>query len=638
MMAEKSAQPSPPLLLRFSVFEADLRSGELRKKGSLQRLSAKPFQVLAALLEKPGEVVSREELRHRLWPETTFVDFDNNLNAAVGKLRQALGDSAESPRFVETLPRRGYRFLASVERLPPFPDPVPTQPTETAAPFKFKGGLWLALGALAVVLTVALGWIVGAGDDPPPSAKGTSRAMLAVLPFTNLDPDPQREFFCDGLTEELIAQLGRLDPKHLGVIARTSSNLYKNTEKSIEEIGRDLAVDLVIEGSVRSAEGRTRITVQLIEVSDQTHLWSETYDTPLADLLEVQGEVAVQVATILALELLPDEPLARARSSTRITGAYEEFLRGRQEWNRFSKEGYLRAISHFERALDLDPGYAAAWAGLANAYNLRAFSPDILPREVFPLALEAAETALTYDSHSAEAYAARGFAHLYFEYDLAAADLDFRRALELRPNFAMAHHWHAGALSALERHDEAIAAMQRAKELDPLSLSVLSDAGWYYLFAQRPDSAIDECRRTLEIQNYGWAQACLFHAYLSSGRTREAHERLPFIISARPTVDESWYRVLALQDPAAALAAAQRLWLEEDRAREGAESPYPVNRAFLEAAVGDLDAAFLSLERGLEIRDAWMVFLHVDPRFAPLRQDPRYGELARRVGLPSKKP
>ena len=319
--------PSPadrPRLVGFGVFEADLRSGELRKRGARIRLHDKPFQVLAALLEEPGEVVRREELCRRLWPDTSFGEFDTNLNSAVRKLRRALGDSAESPRFVETLPRRGYRFIAPVRTLrrdagegPLRAAPGPSWRKLT--PWLLGTAALLAAGSIfAVIQHRPAADSAGRGKASVGQPHQRSRAMLAVLPFDNLDADPSQDFFCDGLTEEMIAQLGRLDPDRLGVIARTSSNLYKGSDRDARQIGAELGVDYLLEGSVRSADGRARITAQLIQTSDQTHLWSETYDTDLEDLLGVQGDVAVEVATVLALELLADRPLALAERAERV--------------------------------------------------------------------------------------------------------------------------------------------------------------------------------------------------------------------------------------------------------------------------------------------------------------------------------
>lgn len=564
-------------MVRFGLFELDLASGELRKRGVRVRLHEKPFRVLAALVARPGELVTRQELQRELWPGETFVDFDGNLNAAVRKLRDALGDSATSPRFIETLPRRGYRFIAPVEG---------EASAESRPPRRRR--LWIAAGAIgaAVVIAIAL------APQARLPAQGDERLMLAVLPFANLDADPDREFFCDGMTEELIAQLGRLQPERLGVIARISAMTYKDSDKDVPQIGRELGVDFLIEGSVRSSGDRLRITAQLIRVADRTHLWAESYDAEPGDLLDVQGDVAVRVAHALALELLPDRPLARARAGTRSTEAYEAYLQGRFNVNRFSGEGYRAAIAHFGRALEADPGYAAAHAALAIAHDLRAFTGEVPLAEAFEAARHHARRALELDPRSAEATAALAFVRLYHDYDFAGADAAFARALELDPNYAMAHHWWAGAHAAVGEHDRAIAAVRESLELDPVSLSVLSDLGWYYLYADRPEEGLAECRRVLDVQDYGWARACIDHALAMLGRGEPP---------AGEPID----------------APGESSW-----------------QAMEQAAAGELDAAFATLERALERRDPWLVFLRVDPRFDPLAGDPRFESLAARIGLP----
>jgi TolB-like protein/DNA-binding winged helix-turn-helix (wHTH) protein/tetratricopeptide (TPR) repeat protein len=605
--------------LRFGVFEIDLDSGQLTKRGARVKLHDKPFQVLAALLQRPGEVVTREELRSRMWPDHTFVDFDNNLNAAVRKLRSVLGDSASSPRFVETLPKRGYRFIGPVEDV--------VSPETTAKTRRV--GVLLAMFLVLAVITV---WSFDLLDPKSsPASVAIDKELLLVAPFQNLDNDPEREYFCDGLTEEMITQLGRLQPERLGVIARISSMTYKDTDKTVGQIGEELGVDYVLEGSVRSDADRMRITVQLIQVSDQTHLWAETYDAEFGDLLTIQGDVSVEVAGVLALELLPDRPLAHARAGTRVTAAYEQYLRGRHEWNTFTGEGYRRAIGNFERAIELDPNFAAAHSGLADAYNLLAFTSDVLPGEAFPHARDAAAAALTIDDRSAEAHNSMGFVELYDAFDFDEADRHFARAIELSPNYAMAYHWRAGALSVLERHDEAIAAMRLAVELDPVSLSLLSDAGWYYLFADRYDEAIDECKRTLAIAEYGWAEACLFVGYEKSGRFDEALElvRDGWDAASDPEVAAA----LALPDAESTLAALQQVRLKKTLEDEGLQQRYPVELALAHAAAGDIDGAFEWLERAWEIRDGWLIFLRVDPRLDQLHGDPRYEELSARIGL-----
>ncbi|ANM29719.1 hypothetical protein ABI59_09225 [Acidobacteria bacterium Mor1] len=634
-MGERPARPHTAGHLRFGVFEVSPDTGELTKRGARVHLPEKPFQVLAALLERPGELVTRDELRLRLWGDDTFVDFDNNLNAAVRKLRESLGDSADSPRFVETLPRRGYRFIAPVEPVPSAAS-APSAAALGAVDAKDNrvsaGGRvrrWTPWIALLPLLLLAAWWLADARRNAPQSAgAATGRVMLAVLPFVDLDDGQEKRFFADGMTEELIMQLGRLQPERLGVIARMSAMHYRDSSEPVDVIGKELGVDYVIEGSVRASADRLRVTAQLIQVSDQTHLWSDAYDVPLDDVLQVQGEVAVRVAQALALELLPDEPLAQARAGTRNTRAYEAYLRGRYEWNTFQSERYPQAVAHFEQAIALDPDYAAAWAGLANVHNLRTWGSALGPMETFPAARRAAERALELDPSSPEAHAALGFVRLYGDFDATGADREFRRAVELAPNYAMAYHWWAGALAALERHDEAIGAVRRAAELDPVSLSVLSDLGWYYLFADRYEEGLAECRGILEGQGYGWAEACMYHGLVALGREREA---LAYTAYAQPEVAREFEGRKAGE----ILAALRQRRLRE--LRDGERRPAgELELAMAAAEAGEKELAFDAVERAWDYRDPWLMFLQVDPRLDGLSGDPRRNEISRRLGLPSR--
>lgn len=414
---------------RFAIFEVDLDSGELTRRGVRVPLPEKPFQVLQALIERPGELVTRKQLCERLWSADTFVDFDNNLNAAVRRLREALGDSANRPRFVETLPKRGYRLLAPVEAIEPAPrrrispDEAPRADVADVADGHPTGLLGrrpilglvvtLTLVVLVLVLRAAMaGKPAPGGEGPTPTGATPQRLMLAVLPFTDLDRRPDRAFFRDGLTEELITQLGRLQPERLGVIARMSSMHYRDSTRGVDQIGAELGVGYLLEGSLRSTDTRTRITVQLVQVADRTQIWGETYDVTLDDLLRVQGDVAVAVAQALALELLPEQPLAQARAGTRDTAAYEAYLRGRYAWHTFTSEGYDQAIAAFGRAVEIDPRYAAAWAGLAQAHNLDAFTSKSSPGTSFPAARHAAQTALALAPDLAAAHNALAFVQL----------------------------------------------------------------------------------------------------------------------------------------------------------------------------------------------------------------------------------
>ncbi len=624
--------------LKLKSFEIDLDSGELRRDGRRVALQEKPFQLLLALIETPGTLVSREVLRQKLWPDV-FVDFDGNLNAAVKKLREALGDRATDPRYIETVPRRGYRLIARVG-----PAAARGRPDgrRLGGRSKTAAAVVVALGAVLAVVAAA-GWLRPGppaetsprrGASETSSRRGASetsshgrsgeRTMLAVLPFDNLSGDPSQDYLSDGMTEEILTVLGRLRPDRLGVIARITAMTYKGTAKPIAEIGRELEVAYVLEGSVRSSGGRARIAAQLIAVADQTHLWAESYEAELGDLLAVQARIARRIGHSLALELLADDPLAAASLATSVPAAHDHYLRGRHQWNRFNTEGNVLAIAELGRAIELDPAYAQAHAALADAYNLHAFDGDGSPADWFAQARRSAEHALALDPDLAEAHNALAFAVLYGDYDPATADPIFRRARELAPNYAMSYHWHAGALAALGRHDEAIEAVRQALELDPLSLSVKSDLGWYYLFAGRWDDAAGECRATLEMSpGYSWAAACLIEAHIQTGNYQEAvrHALDQLRGGGRDTPQVEGLPARAAMD----VILSHHLERELDQGDDDAD---PLWRAILYARLGQPEPAIDWLERAFARHQPWLVFLGVDPRFSSLRGHVRFEALS----------
>ncbi len=602
-------------ILRFGIFELDRRSGELRRQGRRVALGDKPFQLLSALLERPGEVVLREELQSRLWPPGVHVDFDRNLNTAATNLRSALGDSASSPRFIETLPKRGYRFIAPVGGA-----------RGDAAPSR-RGGWSAVLIAAALGIALAFGWFAWRDSSLPTTDDG-DRRLLAVMPFEDLGPETGATYLSDGLTEELIAELGRLRPERLGVIARMSSMSYKGTDKRVDQIADELGADYLVEGSLRRFDGRIRVVVQLVRADDQTRLWSTTFEEASEDILGVQIDLAARAAEALAATLFPDQPAVTAHEHTRDPAAFDAYLQGRYEWNRFDGEGYLAAVEHLERAVEIDPDYALAWAGLADAHNLLAFD-EYAPAERFPRAREAAERALEIDPDLAEGHNALAFGLLYWNFDVAAADSSFAHALELSPNLAMAHHWRAGALAASRRHDEAITAMQRAVELDPRSLSVLSDLGWYFLFADRYDEAITECRRTLGLrEDYGWASLCLFEAHHARGDFASAVGTETVRLRQQGAPSE-WLDSLAGMEPTAALQAIFRYHLDPLLAAPADADPIAV--AHLLARTGDSAGALEWLERAYRDRNGWVLFLDVDPRFDSLHGMRRFEALVTEI-------
>lgn len=571
-------------IVRFGVFEADLNAGELRKHGLRIRVPEQAFQVLAMLVDRPGEIVTRAELRERLWPGRAYVDFEHGLNKAVNRLREALGDSGANPRFVGTVARRGYRLLAPV-----------------------------------------------AAEQGQAPAKAHKRIRLAVLPFENVGEDPEQEFFSDGLTEEMISELGRLSPGRLGIIARTSAMHYKHSGKRIDEIGKELGVDYILEGGVRRVEKRWRITTQLIHVGDQTHLWAQTYDRELTDIFEVQREVAQRVADSLAFELLPE---AHTRGRFVIPEAYEAYLRGRYFWNRGNDADAWKAIEWFERALEHDPRYALAYSAIADCRGRLVWFSATPPNEGGAKAKAAATRALELDENLSEAHASMALVHFWYEWDWAAAEREFRRSTELRPNYADAHNWYAAFLNATGRFDAAVAEHKLAEELDPLSLTIAMNGADPYYFTRRFDPAIEHLERVLRREprffpahyNLGRAYA-LKGAYEAAIAAFEIAARLSGNLQAAAALAYAYARV-------GRSAEAREILAEMEQALAARYLASP-QLALIHLGLWETDKALDRLEQGLKERSFFMIYLRADPIYDDLREHPRFVRVLESLKFPT---
>ena len=512
---------------RFGVFELDSRSGELRKHGTRIRIQDKPLRILERLLEHPGEAVTREDLRKTLWPDDVFVDFDHGLNSAINKLRDALGDSAAKPAIHRDTaarlplhragdhrrdPKHATRSIAGRATSPPAAQPAPRWPTRTAV---------MAV-AMAVVLAVALGQdSLRLGARPSPPILG-----LAVLPFQNLSADPEQEFFSDGFTAEMIAQVGRLEPARLRVIARTSVMQYKRTTKRIDQIGSELGADYLLEGSVLRADSRVRITAQLVRVRDQARVWAQSYERDLRDVLALQTEVARTIAG--AIEVTVERAAGRAPERPRVSpDVYEADLKGRYFLDK-SPGGSQKAIEYFQQAIDLDPGYAAAYAGLADAYGQLGWglSSEMSPLEAYPKARASAMKALALDEGLAAAHVALARIRWKYEWNWTAAETEFRRAIELDPASAQAHESYFDYLSAMERHDEAYIELTRAAELDPVSLTINYDFGLHFARTGDVEQAIVRLKKAIDLDpTSGFVHHVLGELYLQRGMQMQAVDR-----------------------------------------------------------------------------------------------------------------
>src|SRR6202167_2089179 len=529
--------PRPASVVRFGTYELSLQSGEVRKAGMRIRVQQQPMKLLELLLERPGEVVTREELRSRVWPNESFGDFDQAVNIAIAKLRNALGDSAENPRYIETLPKRGYRFIAEVSVVeadartkrpePPtgeLPLPEPGhRPQGAGLAVAPKRRPWLTPGvitpvALVLILAILAVWLFRFRSHAP-----TGIHSLVVLPLDNLSGEASQDYFADGMTDELITDLAQISA--LRVISRTSVMVYKGARKPLPQIARELSVDAVVEGTVLRSDNRVRITAQLIEASTDKHLWSQSYEGELRDTLALQDRVARAIAGQIQINLTPREQAALKSATVVNPQAYESYLKGRYFWSKRTAGGLKVALAYFNQAIEEDPNYAQAYSGLADTYALLGDwqYAAMTPKEAYPQAKAAALKAVKLDDALGEAHNSLAFLLDGFDWDLDAGGKEFRRAIELNPGYATAHHWYAWHLSLLGRYDEAIAEMKKAESLDPLSLIINADLAELLVIAHSYDESMRQSRKTIEMDpNFALAHNQLAQAYLQKNMPEEA--------------------------------------------------------------------------------------------------------------------
>jgi TolB-like protein/DNA-binding winged helix-turn-helix (wHTH) protein/Tfp pilus assembly protein PilF len=636
-MAEKT-ELSATRVLRFGVFQVNLAARELRKHGVRMRLPAQPFCVLSILLDRPGQIVSRDEMRDKLWDPDTFVDYERSLNSAVRKLRAVLGDSQESPRYIETVPRLGYRFIAPVEEISSAQTPV-TQalepgPTGAAVVVGHRGRNWfLLLGISAVLLPLVAGYFMFSRARVRPQPVG-ERLMLAVLPFENLTGDAAQDYLSDGLTEEMIAQLGHLDPEHLGVIARTSVMHYKRTTEQVAQIGHELGVQYVLEGSLRREADRVRITAQLVQMKDQTHIWSRQYDRELKSLLALQGEIAQETADEIQLTLgRSHKPWAADRklASPSSYQAYDLYLKGRYFWNKRTKEGFQQAADYFQQSIVTDPNYARAYAGLADTFALMSSWSFVPQTEAIPKARAAALRALQLDDNLAEAHTSLALIAENYDYDWQTAEKEYRRAIQLDPQYATTHQWYAEYLSFEGRFPEALEESERARQLDPLSLIIASDHAVILYFARQYDRAIEQFRAVLSMEPNFERAHMVVYAYVEKGMFPEAlaetakwrHSDGSSVWELEAYVYSRWGKQQQTER-----VLAQRKRGSPDGA---ALSRFVTLQVYV--ATGRKEEALALIEKSYREHSNLVTTLKVEPALDPLRGDPRFQELLRRVGL-----
>jgi TolB-like protein/DNA-binding winged helix-turn-helix (wHTH) protein/Flp pilus assembly protein TadD len=641
----------PNSVVRFGTFEVSLQSGEVRKSGLRIRVQQQPMKLLEILLEHPGEVVTREELRTRVWPNENFGDFDQALNIAIGKLRGALGDSAENPRFIETLPKRGYRFIAEVliidadthTRKQPEPvagnQPGPERKAEPGDKFQGAGMAvtpkrqpwptrrFITALALALSLPILAFWLFRSRDVAP-----TGIHSLAVLPLENLSGDASQNYFADGMTDELITDLAQISA--LRVISRTSVMAYKGARKPLPQIARELNVDAVIEGTVLRSGGQVRITAQLIDASTDKHLWSQSYEGELRDTLALQSRVASAIADKIRINLTPREQAALKNVEVVNPEAYESYLKGRYFWNKRTADGLKVALAYFKQATEEDPKYAKAYSGLADTYALLGDwqYAVMTPKEAFPKAKAAAIHALELDDTLGEAHNSLAFVLDGFDWDLDAGGKEFQRAIELNPGYATAHHWYAWHLSLLGRFDEAITEMKKAENLDPLSLIINADLAELLGLAHYYDDSIRQSLKTIEMDpNFALAHNQLAQAYLQKHMYAEAVAELQKAVGLSKDSPTCIANLARAYVASGKRGEAVKL-LDDLKRRSSTGYSNASEIAMIYASLGDPDQAMHWLEKGFEERFNPGVLLR--PGFDPLRADPRFEDLRRRIGLP----
>lgn len=619
-------------VLRFGPFEMELASGELRRDGAPVKLQSQHFQLLALLAGQSGHVVGRERIRQTLWDKETFVEFDRSINFCVNQIRRALEDNPENPQYIETLPRKGYRFIAPVTATAGEPTMVEATrepsaaPEPSAKPVRSKYH-WLPIG-LAVAVLVAIG-LATMTRGPLGRAKKPIES-LAVLPLENLSHDPEQEYFADGMTDDLITDLGKISA--LRVTSRTSVMQYKGTRKTIPEIARELNVDAVLEGTVEQDRGRVRITAQLIAAAPERHLWAEKYEAGLSDVLTVQDSVAKAVAQAIQIKVTGQERSLLATQRKEDPEAYEAYLKGRYFWAPGGEKNLEKGLGYFQQAVQKDPSYALAWAGMASAYD-RLASWGVLPRrEAASLARAAAERALVLDSTLVDAVIALAAVRMDYEWDWPGAEELCKKAIQMSPNSALAHLRYAGFLATVGRNQEGVAEMRLARQADPLDSVTAANLGWQLYLARKYEAAEREYRKWNEWHPRYRGDYVIASVYLQTGRSREAVDELQ--LGASETHHHALLELMYLGHALGVTGAHEegRKILAEMQALAHSRYVPPDYIAMVYEGLGDRDRALEWYQKAVEERSVNLWVLP-DQRLDAIRSDPRFQNLMRRMGL-----
>jgi TolB-like protein/DNA-binding winged helix-turn-helix (wHTH) protein/Flp pilus assembly protein TadD len=608
--------------VHFGVFEVDLESGELRKHGIKIKLQQKPFQILALLMERPGEVVTREELQQRLWPSDVFVDFESGLNNAVKKLRAALGDSAETPRFIETVAGRGYRFLAIPQATQNVADVSPPAPARISP-------LWMATALAVIVGLIGFIW-AGRRRTVHPAASASQVHKIAVLPLENLSHDEQQEYFADGMTDAIIDQLARV--RGLTVISRTSTMQYKRAHKPLPQIARELGVDTVVEGTVVRSGNRIRVSAQLIDAASDKHLLSRTFEQDLEDVLQLQQDVASAVAQQITSSLTAKDAGRLSHPAPVDPAAYQAFTLGRFYWFKRTPDAFRKGIEYFQEAIAREPNYALPYVGLADSYFGLEYLEIVPPLQFKAQERSAILKAIALDDSLAEAHTSLAHAQEMEDWDFATAEKEYRRAVDLNPSYALAHHWLGNDLAIRGRSSEALEESRKAMALDPLSALYRASYAHRIAYSRRFDEAADACHKALELD----ANHPIANMYL--GQIEEYCSRFPDAIIRFRKAYEATATPLHLANLGHAYArngnpSEARKVLAQLRTLSKTRYVSPYAFALVYIGLRETEKALELLQRAVTERSQAVTNLKVDPVFDELRGDPRFDSLLRQIGL-----
>lgn len=618
--------------LRFGAFELDPVSGELRKHGLRVKLRDKPFQVLQALLERPGELITRKELQERLWPADTFVEFENGINNAISRLRETLGDTADNPRFIETVPRRGYRFVAPVEKPGEAPTPLtPVERPSAVTPVTRMRATWKWLALAGLAIATLAGWLA-VKPRPAPASTSATGQTVAVLPLVAGDTTDGSadNYVAFGMTEALITELSLIGA--LKVISQTSVMQYKGVRKPLKQIAGELGAGAIVEGSVLREGDQVRITIQLIDARTDTHLWAQSYGRESVSALSNQRQLAREVAGIIRSHLAPSDRTAPPPIAQTNAAAYEAYVKGRYFLQQPSEAAWLRTREFFEQSLAADPNFALAHVGLSNYYGI---TDSIPPAEAMPKAKASALRALALDENLASAHAALAYVHYFWDWNWAETERRFARAIELDHSDSASRRWRANYLSAMGRSATAIEEIRRAIELDPVSVSAHDAAGAIFFDARQFDKILEHAQRINELSPNDPRSLIHFATgYFHQGKLEQA------VAFAQKAVDASGrspgYLCLlaAAQHRAGQTKESEQTLAEVDQLAAKGYVP-DVILAMANLWIRGPEAAFPLLQRAYERRDGYIVIVKASPWFDPMRGHPGYQDLLRRMNFPN---